>query len=768
MGHARAYLTFDILRRIMADYLHYDVQYHINITDVDDKIILRARRNHLVKQYLESKPKVEEVRSKASGSLLSEHLKLESKLADADMELKSMESSPDGKRQAEMIEQKKQLEYKLAGVIKTMETLAALGSGVTVDEIAKIASDALGTSLDAEFGSTITDNAVFDAHARKYEKSFMEDMERLGVRPPDVLTRVTEYVPEIVQYCETLVTKGFAYASNGSVYLDTKAFEKADHTYRKLKPFSGETSKEELEESEGALGCMDASEKRDPKRDFVLWKKSKPGEPFWDSPWGTGRPGWHIECSVVASDVLGSRLDVHAGGEDLKFPHHDNELAQSEAYHECNQWVNYFFHAGHLQIKGLKMSKSLKNFVTIQEALQISNARRLRLLFLIQPWDGSFTYSDESLEMAQYKEKRFQEFLGLIDQYDRDLVRVFLEQAINCPSEHERRFAQVLSQEREKAHAAILNNFDTTACLGNLENIVDAFYEYKIQAKQTLAYPVCLEAGRYVKKILSVFGVEFTTGSGEENAVLETLIEDVVSFREEMKQIALGASPEIKLKLIKACDYLRDETLVERGVALKDEGTKSTWSRRDAKELQQEVAEKRAKAAREALEKQQRKVEKAADDLKKIQVVLNDGNGSDIFRPGKSADQHFLEFDANGMPVKDAKGETISKSLQKKLDKQLDDAKRKWDELEKKATQGGFTTREAFVESKVKELEALQRGEDVGVVKKVVNGTVEAAAPAAGPSSFFTVGSDKFETFVVTLKGKEFPDLDAYYKFWKQ
>ena len=135
--------------------------------------------------------------------------------------------------------------------------------------------------------------------------------------------------------------------------------------YPKLEPSKAKATEAEMEESEGAH-TAEAGEKRG-KGDFALWKRSKGGEPAWESPWGGGRPGWHIECSVMATEVLGENLDMHGGGVDLKFPHHDNELCQAEAYHGCAQWVNYFVHFGHLHIKGLKMAKSLKNFITIRQ-----------------------------------------------------------------------------------------------------------------------------------------------------------------------------------------------------------------------------------------------------------------------------------------------------------------------------------------------------------------------------------------------------------------
>lgn len=165
----------------------------------------------------------------------------------------------------------------------------------------------------------------------------MRDMDRLGVRRPDTLTRVTEYVPEIVSFVERIIQRGWAYESGGSVYFDVRSYDGAqsngqaqdsewEHVYAKLQPHS-KNNTALLEEGEGALST--SSEKRS-AADFALWKRSKLGEPSWPSPWGAGRPGWHIECSVMASAILGDGMDIHSGGIDLAFPHHDNEIAQSE------------------------------------------------------------------------------------------------------------------------------------------------------------------------------------------------------------------------------------------------------------------------------------------------------------------------------------------------------------------------------------------------------------------------------------------------------
>jgi cysteinyl-tRNA synthetase len=147
---------------------------------------------------------------------------------------------------------------------------------------------------------------------------------------PSTLTRVTEYVPEVVSFVEGIVRNGYAYEAGGSVYFDTAAFDgKNGHFYARLEPWS-KGNRELIEEGEGALSAANTTREQRQASDFAVWKASKPGEPAWPSPWGNGRPGWHIECSVMASAILGKELDIHSGGVDLAFPHHDNELAQSE------------------------------------------------------------------------------------------------------------------------------------------------------------------------------------------------------------------------------------------------------------------------------------------------------------------------------------------------------------------------------------------------------------------------------------------------------
>uniref|UniRef100_A0A183JL33 cysteine--tRNA ligase n=1 Tax=Schistosoma curassoni TaxID=6186 RepID=A0A183JL33_9TREM len=291
-----------------------------------------------------------------------------------------------------------------------VDRLISLLSTVPLDEEDPInylilnARDAIADTLDSAYGASISDHQIFEVLARHFEKEYLVDMESLNIIPPSVLVRVTEYIDAIIKYVKQIIDNGFAYvAPSGSVYFDTNRFASSPmHFYAKLVPTAyGDTN--QLESGEGEL-CI-TGEKKSPN-DFALWKASKPGEPFWSSPWGKGRPGWHIECSVMASDILGGTLDIHSGGVDLKFPHHDNELAQSEAYFGHSHWVNYFLHSGHLTISGCKMSKSLKNFITIRDALKTHSSRQIRLIFLLHSWRDTMDYSVDTLAEAVGFEKQ--------------------------------------------------------------------------------------------------------------------------------------------------------------------------------------------------------------------------------------------------------------------------------------------------------------------------------------------------------------------------
>ena len=201
-----------------------------------------------------------------------------------------------------------------------MHSVLESSNNTSLTDFFAASKDIFRSWLDSKLSNTINDPKIFRDFAAYWEKDFFQDMDSLNVLKPDVLTRVSEYVPEIVEYVQVIVKNGFAYESGGSVYFDTQAFQKAGHEYAKLVP-TAKTNSKLILEGEGAL--MSTSEKKSPG-DFALWKKSKSGEPFWESPWGSGRPGWHIECSVMASAILGENMDIHSGGIDLAFPHQYN------------------------------------------------------------------------------------------------------------------------------------------------------------------------------------------------------------------------------------------------------------------------------------------------------------------------------------------------------------------------------------------------------------------------------------------------------------
>ena len=216
-----------------------------------------------------------------------------------------------------------------------------------------------------------------------------QDADALGVIRPDQEPKATESMPDIIAMIKTLIAKGYAYAAdNGDVYYDVSEFK----DYGKL---SGRHI-DELRAGERVA----VNEAKDDPLDFVLWKGAKPEEPAWDSPWGRGRPGWHIECSAMSSTCLGEHFDIHGGGQDLQFPHHENEIAQSEGTHGC-QSVNYWMHNGFVRIDDEKMSKSLGNFFTVRDVLARYSPEVVRYFILTSHYRSPLNYSDESLEQAK-------------------------------------------------------------------------------------------------------------------------------------------------------------------------------------------------------------------------------------------------------------------------------------------------------------------------------------------------------------------------------
>lgn len=537
LGHGRTYTCFDYVRRILEDYFGFEVELVMNITDIDDKIILRAAEN--------------------------------------------------GWEQAHPGQQ----------------------LPVSKDERARVAMNwAAQQPADDNMRRTRELSAY-------WEKSFLEDMAALNIKTPTVLTRVSEYVPEIVEFVEGIIKNGYAYESNGSVYFDTVAFgQSKGKAYGKLLPENVGQS-ELLAEGEGALS-VGQSDKRSAS-DFALWKKSKKGEPFWASPWGEGRPGWHIECSAMASDTLkhiaNGQIDIHSGGIDLRFPHHDNEIAQSEAYFDFSQWVNYFVHTGHLNIEGLKMSKSLKNFVKIQEALMDNTSRQLRFLFLLHKYNTPMDYNDNSMDEAVVVDRFFNEFFQNVKVKLRDLgvdktqKWTDVEKALNT----------ALIECKEKVHIALADDLNTPVAIFHLQQLAKEVNRYMASDKEQ-ASMIIRSAAEYITRILTIFGlvtsstdIGFPLSSGEgadQETVLAPVLDIFAQFRDEIRDAARsgagGDAKDLANAILRICDVVRDEKLPYAGVRLEDRTTgNAIWKLANKDELIEEMEKK-------ALEKQKKEEQK--------------------------------------------------------------------------------------------------------------------------------------------------------------
>ena len=455
----------------MRDYFSYDIFAVMNITDIDDKIIKRARQNYLFDKYkLAAHPRAKITQDI---DICKENLRGQlEKETDSDVR------------------------FKLENIKQKLESLNL--SEASTDDLVDNAKDGLVDLLDSIQGHEVNDSSLFEKLPRFYEADYFEDMKNLGIETPDVLVRVTEYVPEIVSFIQGIIDKGFAYESNKSVYFDVDTFSQhPDHHYAKLVP-EAMGDEQKLKEGEGGLSTTALGEKRSP-RDFALWKNSKPGEPRWPSPWGQGRPGWHIECSVMASDVLGKSIDIHGGGVDLKFPHHDNEVAQSEAFFGNDDWIRYFLHSGHLHIEGRKMSKSLKNFITIKDALKTYTATQIRLLFLLHEWSSTLDYSYETMKEALTYEKYLSEFFLAV----KDVLRADSDsKKFKKITEAEKKIYADLGEAKRDIHSHLCDSFNTPKVMYTIRNLVSTVNSYLSKNSAEPNYALLRAVAIYVTDIL--------------------------------------------------------------------------------------------------------------------------------------------------------------------------------------------------------------------------------------------------------------------------
>lgn len=515
-------------------------------------------------------------------------------------------------------------------------------------------------------------------------------MEALNVRAPDVQTRVSEYVPEIIEYVQKIIDNGYAYEANGSVYFDTTRYDGHEgHHYAKLAPWSkGDT--ELIEDGEGSLGSK-LEGKKSPN-DFALWKTSKPGEPVWDSPWSQGRPGWHIECSVMAGAVLGDNMDIHSGGVDLAFPHHDNEIAQAEAHYNCQQWVNYFLHAGHLHVEGQKMSKSLKNFITINEALKTYTARQLRFFFLFHQWDAKMDFKKSSMHETIMLEQTMKNFFdntkALLYKVQNDGSRGATELP-NGGITHrfgaaEKELLNTLQTKQDNVHAALCDSINTPVVMDEVMDLINFTNKYTTAAgAKGVNVHLLNKVAKWITSLMKIFGVAengveigfgATAGQGgNTEEVLMPYLQTLSAFRD---QVRVGARNKVDYnEFLKMSDDLRDYKLVNLGVSLDDQEDGTALVKLVSPE---ELIKAREKKLAVAAEKEAKKAAAAAERERKRLEKLEKGkvSPSDLFK----STGEFTKFDEAGFPTHTKDGEEITKSRKKKVQKEWDTQKKLHDE----------------------------------------------------------------------------------------
>ena len=380
--------------------------------------------------------------------------------------------------------------------------------------------------------------------AEKFTEAFMEDIKKLKVKPADLYPKATAHMSEIINMIKALEAKGFAYNIDGNVFYDVKKFT----GYGKL---SGKNT----DDLESGARIEINEEKKNPL-DFSLWKKTKEGEPYWESPWGNGRPGWHIECSAMSCKHLGETFDIHAGGSDLIFPHHENEIAQSEAANG-KPFVNYWLHFGFLNINNEKMSKSLGNFFTARDILKQFPAEAVRLLFAQTHYAGPLNFTDELLGSAQ---KGLEKITNLKDTIEEKLntkkegVKVDFDFA-----SFEKKFEDAMDDDFNSPQAtAVVFDFVREVNKAITEN-PDADSDFFLAAKNFLI--------RTAQDVLGI--IDLSAGSGITDGKLEKeLIELLIKLRLEAKQE----------KNYKLADKIRIG-LNEIGIELKDAKENTTYKK---------------------------------------------------------------------------------------------------------------------------------------------------------------------------------------------
>lgn len=356
----------------------------------------------------------------------------------------------------------------------------------------------------------------FSEVASEYTQAFIDAMDSVNVLPPTVRPKATETIPEMIDLIERLISSGHAYAVDGDVYFSVRSF-----------PAYGKLSGRDVDDMRSGARIEIDDRKNDPL-DFALWKSAKPGEPSWKSPWGLGRPGWHIECSAMSEEQLGLPFDIHGGGVDLVFPHHENEIAQSEAA-TGKQFAHYWLHGGMLQVNSEKMSKSLNNFFLLKDVLQQYSTPVVRLFMLQTHYRSPLDFSDARLEEAQAAYDRLVHFVETMA-----WLKKQVPQSKGTSDDEKSAFAQALTATREKFESTMDDDFNTAGALGAIFELMKAansYYSDHEKELDTRDLTLLSEAGEMAVELLEALGVEI---HGEDNSDSEQFPEELLGLAEKV------------------------------------------------------------------------------------------------------------------------------------------------------------------------------------------------------------------------------------------